>query len=220
MGIQFDRQRFHPARPIMKTWVKFAVLAVVIIAAAISVVWADRTINRLTAERDKYRNNTETLLTDVETYRVRDSLNAARVQSMELTLKEFQRYRVEDAALIQSLKCKNRDLAAVNKTQTETIIQLSAIGKDTVLIRDSVPMPAISFHCGDTWYNFDGVLADGELSGTLECRDSLVLVETVQYKRFLGFLWRTNKVKNRQLDCVSKSPHNSIKGLEYVVIEK
>lgn len=204
----------------MKTWVKFSVLSVVIIAAAISVVWADRTINRLTAERDKYRNNTETLLSDVETYRVRDSLNAARVQSLELSVKEFERFRAADAALIKQLKARNRDLAAVNKTQSQTIIDLRAIPRDTTIIRDTIPIPAIAVHCGDAWFDFSGVLTRDEFTGKLEHRDSLLLVETVQYKRFLGFLWRTNKVKNRQLDCVSKSPHNSIKGLEYIVIEK
>lgn len=204
----------------MKTWVKFAVLAVVIIAAAISVVWADRTINRLTAERDKYRNNTETLLSDVETYRVRDSLSAARVQSLELTVSEFERFRADDAKLIKQLKARNRDLAAVNKTQSQTIIELQAAPRDTFIVRDSIPIPAVAVHCGDAWFDFSGVLTPDEFTGKLEHRDSLLLVETVQYKRFLGFLWRTNKVKNRQLDCVSKSPHNSIKGLEYVVIEK
>ena len=170
---------------------------------------------------ERYRANTETLLSDVERYRVRDSLSAARVQSLELTVKEFERFRAEDAALIKELKQRNRDLAAVNKTQSQTIIDLRAVPRDTVvLVRDSIITPAVAVHCGDAWFDFTGVLTRDEFTGKLEHRDSLYLVETVQYKRFLGFLWRTNKVKNRQLDCVSKSPHNSIKGLEYIVIEK
>lgn len=204
----------------MKTWVKFAVLAVVIIAAAISVVWADRTINRLTAERDKYRNNTETLLSDVETYRVRDSLNAARVQSIELSVKEFERFRAADAALIKQLKARNRDLAAVNKTQSQTIIELQAAPRDTFIVRDSIPIPAVAVHCGDAWFDFDGLLTATEFTGTLANRDSLLIAESVQYKRFLGFLWKTNKVKNRRVDVVSKNPHTSILGVEHVVIEK
>lgn len=200
---------------------KYLILAAVAIVAALAFIWADRKIDRLTAQRDKYRNNTETLLSDVETYRVRDSLNAARVQSLELTVKEFERFRADDAALIKQLKARNRDLAAINKTQSQTIIDLRAVPKDTVIfVRDSIQVPAVTVHCGDAWYNFDGLLTKDEFTGKMEHRDSLLLVETVQYKRFLGFLWRTNKVKNRQLDCVSKSPHNSIKGLEYVVIEK
>lgn len=204
----------------MKTWVKIAVLAVVIIAAAISVVWADRTINRLTAERDKYRNNTETLLSDVETYRVRDSLNAARVQSLELSVKEFERFRAADAALIKQLKARNRDLAAVNKTQSQTIIELQAAPRDTFIVRDSIPIPAVAVHCGDAWFDFDGLLTATEFTGTLANRDSLLIAESVQYKRFLGFLWKTNKVKNRRVDVVSKNPHSSILGVEHVVIEK
>ena len=200
---------------------KIEIGVAVILAAILCFVWIQhRQIQQLRGERDKYRNNTETLLTDVETYRVRDSLNAARVQSMELSIKEFERFRADDARLIRELKAKNRDLAAVNKTQSQTIIDLLAIPRDTMIIRDSIPIPAVAVHCGDAWFDFTGVLTRDEFTGKLEHRDSLLLVETVQYKRFLGFLWRTNKVKNRQLDCVSKSPHNSIKGLEYVVIEK
>lgn len=204
----------------MKPWVKFAVLAVVIIAAAISVVWADRTINRLTAERDKYRNNTETLLSDVETYRVRDSLNAARVQSLELTVKEFERFRADDAALIKQLKARNRDLSAVNKTQSQTIIELQAAPRDTFIVRDSIPIPAVAVHCGDAWFDFDGLLTATEFTGTLANRDSLLIAESVQYKRFLGFLWKTHKIKDRRVDVVSKNPHTSILGVEHVVIEK
>ena len=204
----------------MKPWIKIAVLAVVIIAAAISVIWADRTINRLTAERDKYRNNTETLLSDVETFRVRDSLSAARVQSLELTIKEYQRFRADDAALIRELKAKNRDLAAVNKTQSQTIINLQAIPRDTIVIRDSVQVPAVAVHCGDAWFDFSGILTDKEFTGTLANRDSLLLAESVRYKRFLGFLWRTKQVKDRELNVISRNPHTTILGIEHVVIEK
>ena len=204
----------------MKPWVKFAVLAVVVIAAAISVIWADRTINRLTDERDRYRNNTETLLSDVETYRVRDSLNAARVQSLELTVKEFERFRADDAALIKQLKARNRDLAAVNKTQSQTIIELQAAPRDTFIVRDSIPIPAVAVHCGDAWFDFTGVLTRDDFTGKLANRDSLLIAESVQYKRFLGFLWKTNKVKDRRVDVVSKNPYTSILGVEYIVIEK
>lgn len=198
---------------------KYLILAAVAIVAALAVIWADWKINRLTAERDRYAGNTAALLSDVEHYRVRDSLNAARVQSLELTVKEYERFRADDAALIKELKQRNRDLAAVNKTQSQTIIDLRAVPRDTVvLVRDSIITPAVAVHCGDAWYNFDGLLTKDEFTGKMEHRDSLLLVESVRYKRFLW--WKTKKIKDRQLDCVSKSPHNSIIGLEYVVIEK
>lgn len=194
-------------------------MSAVFIVAALAVIWANRKIERLTIERDRYAGNTAALLSDVERYRVRDSLNAARVQSLELTVKEYERFRADDAALIKQLKQRNRDLAAVNKTQSQTIIDLRAVPRDTVvLVRDSIITPAVAVHCGDAWYNFDGLLTKDEFTGKMEHRDSLLLVESVRYKRFLW--WKTKRIKDRQLDCVSKSPHNSIIGLEYVVIEK
>lgn len=192
----------------------------IVIAVLTTITVQHRRIERLTAERDRYKGNAETLFSDVETYKVRDSLNAARVQGLELTVKEYQKFRAEDAALVKELTIKNRDLSAINKTQAETIIELRAAAKDTVIIRDSVPVPAMALHCGDAWFDFDGLLADGEFTGTLSNRDSLVLAESVRYKRFWGFLWKTKKVADRQLDCVSKNPHTRIIGIEHIVIEK
>ena len=196
-------------------WIAAAVVAILCLFGI-----QQRQIQRLSGERDKYRDNAETLLGDVEFYRVRDSLSAARVFALELSVKEFERFRADDAALIKQLKARNRDLAAVNKTQSETIIELQARPRDTTIIRDSIPIPAVAVHCGDAWFDFTGILTHDEFTGTLSNRDSLVVAESVRYKRFLGFLWKTKRVKDRRVDVVSKNPHTSIMGVEYFVIEK
>ncbi len=200
---------------------KIEIGVAVVVAAILFICGAQcRSVRELTGERDKYRNNSVALLGDVQQYRVRDSLNAARVQSMELTIKEFQRFRADDAQLIRELTARNRDLAAVNKTQSQTIIDLKAMPRDTTIIRDTIPIPAVAVHCGDAWFDFTGVLTEKEFTGTLTNRDSLVVAESVQYKRFLGFLWKTRTVKNRRVDVVSKNPHTTILGVEHVVIER
>ena len=200
---------------------KYIIMAVILVLAAIAVLWVDQTLHQLRAERDRYAGNTAALLSDVEYYRVRDSLSAARVESLELTVKEFERFRTEDAALIKSLQKKNRNLTSVNKTQSETIINLQSVPKDTVvIIRDSLIIPAVKIHSGDAWYDFDGLLTKDEFKGTLRNRDSLVVAETVKYKRFLGFLWKTKNIKDRQVDIVSKNPHTEILGIEHISISK
>ena len=202
-------------------WRRILIAAALILVAAIAFLGQWRTIEQLKAERDRYKGNSEMLLSDVQTYMVRDSLNAARVQSLELTVKEFERFRAQDAELINSLKARNRDLSQVNETQSQTIIELLAVPRDTVvIIRDSIQVPAVAVHCGDDWYDFDGLLMADQFTGTLTNRDSLILAETVKYKRFLGFLWKTKRIQDRQLDCVSKNPHTTILGLEHIVIEK
>lgn len=199
---------------------KYLIIAAIVLAAALVFSWQQKRIEYLANERDRYKGNSEALMTDVEYFKVKDSLSAARVEALELTVKEFERFRSEDAALIKSLQARNRDLAAVNTTQMETIIALSSIPRDTVIIRDSIPIKAIAVHAGDAWYDFDGILTEEEFSGTLHNRDSLILAETVKYHRFLGFLWKTKRVDERQAGVLSRNPHTQIIGVEHIVLEK
>lgn len=204
----------------MTNW-KPLIAIVGIVAVAIAVILTNKRIEQLTAERDRYKGNTAALLSDVEIFKMRDSLNAARVESLQLTIKEFERFRASDAELIRELKARNRDLSAVNTTQSQTIIDLRATPRDTVIVvRDSIVTPAVAVHCGDAWFDFDGLLTKDQFTGTLANRDSLLLAETVKYKRFLGFLWKTRRVQDRRVDVVSKNPHTQILGVEHVVIEK
>ena len=195
-----------------------AVLLVAILLLCVGQYWK---IRQLTDERDRYKGNSIALLSDVEVFKIRDSLNAARVEALQFTVKEFERFRADDAELIRELKARNRDLTSVNKTQSETIIELQSVPKDTVVItKDSIITPAVKIHSGDAWYDFDGLLTKDQFTGTLRNRDSLVVTETVKYKRFLGFLWKTKAIKDRRVDVISKNPHTNILDVEYITISK
>lgn len=199
---------------------KYFYIALAIFGACMlcTVVMQDRQITKLTAERDKYKENTETLLEQTQTYHVRDSLNAAKVGTLELTIKEFEKYRADDAALVKDLKAKNRDLDQLNKAQLQTIEQLRCVPHDTVILIDSIPITAKSVHCGDEWYTFDGLMSDDEFTGTMISRDELVVTETVRYKKFL--FWKTNKILDRELEAVSRNPHTTISNLEHIIIDR
>lgn len=200
---------------------KYLIYIALILGVLATFFFMERKIERLTSERDRYKGNTQILLSDVERFRVQDSLSGARVQSLELTIREFERFRADDAQLIKQLQARNRDLSQVNETQSQTIINLMATPKDTiVVVRDSIWAPATSVHCGDAWYDFNGLLVENQFSGTLVNRDSLVLAETVKFERFLGFLWKTRRVKDREMNVVSRNPHTQIMNVEHIVIEK
>ena len=196
-------------------------LAIIVLAVLVSgILWAQHTrIKRLTAERDKYRDNTEILLGDVKTYQTKDSLNAAEVGMLRLSLDEYKQYRAEDLKLIKTLRAKAGELSAVTTAQAEMIAKLKARPKDTLIIRDSIPIPARLVRCGDAWYDFEGLMTEDSFEGKLASRDSIVVTETVKYKRFLGFLWKTNKVKSRKVNIVNRNPHSKIVGAECIVIE-
>ncbi len=206
----------------MKKYLIWAAIAMVV--AAVATIWVQRTkIEKLTDERNRYRGNTETLLQDVETYKTKDSLNAAKVGVLELKLSEFEKYRASDAELIKTLQTKNRDLERVTTTQMETINELRATVRDSVVYLPGDTVTTI-LRCVDIvepYFELHGCATpDGQFTGTHINRDSLLIAETVQYKRFWGFLWKTKKIKNREIDVVSKNPATRILGVEFVTIEK
>jgi hypothetical protein len=206
----------------MKKYLIWAAIAMVV--AAVATIWVQRTkIEKLTDERNRYRGNTETLLQDVETYKTKDSLNAAKVGVLELKLSEFERYRASDAELIKTLQTKNRELERVTTTQMETINELRATVRDSVvyLPGDTVTTVLRCVDIVEPYFELHGCATpDGQFTGTHINRDSLLIVETVQYKRWLGFLWKTKKIKNREIDVISRNPHTKIMGVEYIEIEK
>lgn len=204
---------------------KYLIIAAIALAvAAVVTIWVQRSrINQLTGERDKYRTNTETLLQDVSRYQTKDSLNAAKVGVLELKLSEFEKYRASDAELIKTLQTKNRELERVTTTQMETINELRATVRDSVvyLPGDTVTTVLRCVDIVEPYFELHGCATpDGQFTGTHINRDSLLIVETVQYKRWLGFLWKTKKIKNRQIDVVSKNPATKILGVEFATIEK
>lgn len=205
----------------MKKYLIWAAIAMVV--AAVATIWVQRTkIEKLTDERNRYRGNTETLLQDVETYKTKDSLNAAKVGVLELKLSEFERYRASDAELIKTLQTKNRELEAVTTAQMETITKLRGTVRDSIvyLPGDTVTTVVRCIEYSDKWVDFDGCIINNTFSGKIITRDSLLITETVQYKRWLGFLWKTKRIKNREFDIVSKNPHTKITGFEVITIEK
>ena len=201
---------------------KYLILAAIIMAVA-AAFWVQQSrIKRLTAERDKYRSNTETLLQDVRTYKTKDSLNVAKVGNLELKLSEYKKYRADDAALIKSLQTKNRDLQRVTTAQMETTNELRANVRDSNLYLpgDTVTTVLRCIEYSDKWVDFDGCIINNTFSGKIITRDSLLITESVQYKRWLGFLWKTKRIKNREFDIVSKNPNSKITGFEVITIEK
>lgn len=204
---------------------KYLIIAAIALAvAAVVTIWVQRSrINQLTGERDKYRTNTETLLQDVSRYKTKDSLNAAKVGVLELELSEYKKYRESDAELIKSLQLKNRELQNVTSAQMETITKLNGNVRDSIvyLPEDTTTIVLKCVDISDPWFSLNGCATpDGKFTGTFINRDSILIVETIEYKRFLNFLWKTKKIKNRDFRIISRNPHTKILGFEVVTIRK
>lgn len=179
-------------------------------------------ITELKKEKATYESNAIGLLKQVVKYRTRDSLNAAKVAVLTLKVSELEEYRAADTKVIETLKIKRKELEQLTTMQTRTIAQLKGRMRDTVIYRDRViPDTLQKLEINNKWIDLIGLVnRNGEFDGTLSVVDSLTIVQTVQHARFLGFLWKTKKVKSRTLDVTSKNPYTEIVNVSSIIIEK
>ena len=210
-----------------KIIIKIAIAAVAILALLLT----SHEIRKLKEDNARLLSNQEILLTqkqaimaESQAYKVSDSLNAAKVSGLQFTLNEYKKYRAQDFQLIEQLKVKKSDLQKVIDSQTETINSLSAKLDDSIRI-DTITNIADTIKCFNyksKWTDVSGCidLKRENINIQIKNRESLKIVETVVYKRFLGFLWKTNKVKGRQVDVVSENPNTTITNLDYVSVKQ
>ena len=210
---------------------KIIIKIIIAMIAIIVSMLAFHKIHKLKEENTRLLSNQEILLTqkqtimaESQTYKVSDSLNAAKVSELQFTLKEYKKYRAQDLQLIEQLKVKKSDLQKAIDSQMETINSLSAKLNDSIRI-DTITNIADTLKCFDyksKWTDVSGCidLKRDSINLQIKNRESLKIVETVIYKRFLGFLWKTNKVKDRRVDIVSENPNTTIVNLDYVSIKR
>lgn len=176
-------------------------------------------LGRLKEERDKYKGNTETLLGEVERYKTSDSLSVVRINALRLTMDELERYRKEDAELIASLKMKGREAKAVSSASTAFSQSVETLIRDTIIERDTTQIVAHCIDYTDAWLDLHGCAEADTFRGDICVRDTLYIIEAIKRKRFLGFLWRTKKVKERTYDFVTRNPYTEIEKARVVTIE-
>ncbi len=149
-------------------------------------------------------------------YKIRDSLNAVKTSALMLELSEYDTYRRRDLNTIRELNIKVRELEDIIAAQAVLQYDVQAPISDTIINMDTARV----FNYVSEWSEVKGFI--GKDTVTISIRDTvpLLIVETVRYKRFLGFLWKTRKVKRRQVDVTSENPNVIIDRLEFIHITK
>lgn len=205
---------------------KYIIVLLATFAIIASFVLLLRQNRKLRQDRDAYRNNTEVLLGDVKRYKTKTGEQAVRVGELQLRISELEKYRADDAALIRDMGVKKKELEQLTKIQQQTIYKLQGQARDTVFIKatnesNSVKVEAKWAEYTDEWVDFSCcIYEDNSYDADIKSRDSITYLEHVKYARFLGFLWRTKRIKSRNQSIVNHNPHAEIVNAEFITIRK
>lgn len=165
-------------------------------------------------------SNISALIQSVEQYRVQDSLQAASVSELQLTLNQYKQYRQEDAEIINSLKVDNKRLNSIITTQTESYYTGIAALRDSIrMIKDEsgevIEQPVKVAEIENKWHYLKVVLSDS-LEYELKTNESLIVVNHIVPKRFL-WIFKFG-VKEIKTDVVSKNPNTKKISVETINI--
>jgi hypothetical protein len=178
-------------------------------------------IKKLKRDNSSYKNNVDVLMSSVEKYKVIDSLNAAKTKSLELTMRDYKKYRAEDANIIKKLKADK--VVNASNLKTESKIFIKTVLKDTIIYKhDTTEIEkAKRINYENKWFSISGFIKNDSAHLSILNREELIISESITRKKILFIklpIWLFG-YKSRVLNAVSKNPNTEIKNIEFIQIK-
>ena len=181
-------------------------------------VWVQqRHIVSIKKERDRYQMNSNALLSEMKEWRIDSTTLATDVKTLRLTVDEMERYRAEDLVKIKQMGVKIKNLRAAAKHQLEVNADIKASVRDSIVIRDTVPVIVKSVSMITPYLQLSGIIEKDSLIGKIHLPVTLRQAVWIEYKRRWLF-WK--KVVAIHQTITSDNPHVEIKYSEYIIIQK
>ena len=189
-------------------------LAVLLLGLTVAFLWHRN--GYLKEERNRYRGNTEALLSDMKRIRVDSVTMAVDVNALRLRVDEYKRLRAEDAEKIKQLGVKIKYLEAAARHEVEVAGPIDAVIRDTVIVRDTVPVLRQRVEMITPHIRLAGIIEDNRLRGEIRVPVTLHQAGWVEYKGW--WFWR--RVKAVHQTIASDNPYAEIRYSEYIQILK
>ena len=141
---------------------------------------------------------------------------ALDAKTLQLTIDEYKRFRAEDAATIKRLGVKVKNLEAAARHQLEVTGPIDAMVRDTVIIRDTVPVLRQKIELCTPHIELTGIIEDERLKGSIRVPVTLNQAVWVEYKGF----WFWKRVKAVHQTISSDNPYVDICYSEYIRVKK
>ncbi len=196
----------------------YGFLGMAILLLCLSVFVLYRQNKQLTIERDKYKENTSALLSDIKRMRIDSTTTAVDVKVLKLSLDGYKHYRAEDAKQIEKLGVKLRDLQTAAKHNLEVNAAIQAELQDSSIIRDTVVVQVKKIEMNTLYLKVNGIIENNQLSGNIYLPVNLHQAIWIEPKH--RFLWWKWGVKAVHQTISNDNPYVEIKYSEVVEIFK
>ena len=179
---------------------KFFITCIIILFILLAAV--TRLYNITLKEKERFEANQTTLMTSLNNFKFRDSLNAVENGRLKLSISELKELREADFKLIKELKLRPKDV--------ETITIVKVVTRDSIIfqLKDS----CINYE--SEWTKVSGCIGD---TLSIETSDSIAFIAHKEYKhKFLFFRWGLERAK---VKIINFNPRSSVKSAEWIDLE-
>lgn len=176
---------------------KFFIICIIILFILLAAV--TRLYNVTLKEKERFEANQTTLMTSLNNFKFRDSLNAVENGRLKLNLSELKELREADFKLIKELKLRPKDV--------ETITKVKVVTRDSIIfqLKDS----CINYE--SEWTKVSGCIGD---TLSIETSDSIAFIAHKEYKhKFLFFRWGLERAK---VKIINFNPRSNVKSPEWI----
>ncbi len=206
---------------------KYLIGVIVVLAAAVALLW--NILGNVREDRNRLKTNQSVLMSDLEHYKLRDSLNAVSMQALDLKLSELKENRsdIVDLAADMGVKPKRIESATTTATKSEVNIKTPLIEKsriepivqDRPIAIDRPPSDKIyAFEWRDKYTEVNGEIVNDSVSLQVYHTDSIKQIFWREPHSFLGFIkWGTKAIRQ---EVVSSNPNTEIIYTEYIRLVK
>lgn len=141
-----------------------------------------RSRQRLIEEKDSYKSNTEALMSEVRRIQADSSTMALDIKTLTMSLDEYKRFRAEDEEKIKKLGIRIKDLEAAAKHNVKVDAPIDAEIKDSVMIRDTVPVFLKAVRMDTPYLKINGIIENDRLTGKINLPVTLNQAFWIEYK--------------------------------------
>lgn len=184
-------------------------LFIIVLGMVCTISFQAKYIKKQKANIERLDGNVTALTTDINHFKVNDSLNAATIQSLNITVSEFKDMNVEAKKTIDALNIKYKRLLKVNQTITQENQDL-LLNKtiDTLILKDTI-VKTVSASYRSPYLDLDIYDLGNQYQVKYESRDTIDQILENIPKKFLFIRYGTKGFKTTY---VNRNPNAKIVG--------
>lgn len=184
-------------------------LFIIMLGMVCTISFQAKYIKKHKANIERLDGNVTALTTDINHFKVNDSLNAATIQSLNITISEFKDMNIEAKKTIDALNIKYKRLLKVNQTITQENQDL-LLNKtiDTLILKDTI-VKTVSASYRSPYLDLDIYDLGNQYQVKYESRDTIDQILENIPKKFLFIRYGTKGFKTTY---VNRNPNAKIVG--------